>query len=256
MGTLIQQEWYKLTHKLGTWLAIGFMVLVQVAMAVLAAVYPDSPLFNASTLVENSYIGGDLVMFIAIASVASIVSMEFQYGTMKQLLYRQYYRSQVFLSKVVVAVLQFLILQVIAAAMTVVLSLIGGKYDWFATAKNVPHWQTYALGQAGTLLMGLLLLSVVLMLSTLFKTNAAAIASGFIGYFVITIAAGILIALIAKWEWLKWNPFTFLMTGNQLVTPALANMTHLTTPVMVVGSLVYTVLFGLIAYASFRKRSI
>jgi ABC-2 type transport system permease protein len=87
MGTLIKQELYKLNHKKGTWLALAFMVVVQIGFAVLSWRYPK--FFGTSMLVMNNYVGGMLVDFIMIASAASMIAMEFQYGTIKQLLISQ-----------------------------------------------------------------------------------------------------------------------------------------------------------------------
>ncbi len=257
MGTLVKQELYKLTHKKGTWLAIVFMVLVQVGFAGLRLKYPHfMPLSN---LIMNGYIGGLLVLFIMIASCASTIAMEFQYGTIKQLLYRQYYRSQVFVSKLIVLVLQLVVLQVIASGVSFLLTIgLFPKFDWQQTVVGGHTWiEQYGLGLAGNLLMMVMLLSVVVLLATWFKTNAAAIATGFIGYFVIQVAGSLILLLIQRWEWLKWNPFTMLLIGSQMVAPkTYSTLTHLDTGVMAWCTFGYTVLFTLIAYLSFRRRSV
>ncbi|WP_225048474.1 ABC transporter permease subunit [Lacticaseibacillus kribbianus] len=254
MGTLIKQEFYKLFHKTGTWIAIGIMVGLQIAFAIIRMANPD--LFTLGDLVTSDFMGGGLVIFLAVAATASIVAQEFQFGTMKQLLYRKYYRSQVFVSKVITMVLYLVFLQVIATAVTVVLSVTTGKYDWLKVVGKHANWETYSISVIGFFLVSLLLLSVVLLLSTLLKSNAAAVATGIVGYFLMYIASGILIALIAKWEFVKWSPFTFLMVGSQLSSESVSKVTQLSTPVMVIGSLAYTALFTVIAYLSFRKRSV
>ncbi|WP_461214691.1 ABC transporter permease [Lacticaseibacillus sp. GG6-2] len=257
MGTLVKQELFKLTHKKGTWFAVIFMVLVQVGFAGLRLKYPD--FMALPRLIANGYIGGMLVLFIMIASCASTIAMEFQYGTIKQLLYRQYYRSQVFVSKLIVLVLQLVVLQAIACAVSFLLTVIlFPEFDWQQSVAGGNTWiQQYGLALAGNLLMMLLLLSVVVLLATLFKTNAAAIATGFIGYFVIQAAASLILLLIQKWEWLKWNPFTMLLIGSQMAAPKVYSpLTHLDTGIMALCTFGYTVLFTLIAYLSFRRRSV
>lgn len=96
----------------------------------------------------------------------------------------------------------------------------------------------------------------MLLLATLFKTNAAAIAVGFVGYFLVEIAGTILISLIQKWEWLKWLPFTMLMTSSQILTPGLKSMTKLDLPWMIGLTCAYTVLLTVISYLSFRRRAV
>lgn len=256
MGTLIKQELYKLNHKKGTWLALAFMVVVQIGFAVLSWRYPK--FFGTSMLVMNNYVGGMLVDFIMIASAASMIAMEFQYGTIKQLLYRKYYRSQVFISKLITLLMQMIGLQFVASAMTGILTfIIKPKFDWTQTANAMPIWRDYLLTTGGSMLVMLMILSLVILMATMFKTNAAAIACGFIGYFVTAVAAQIIIMFVQRWHWLKWNPFTMLLTGNQIADPKTYHaLTMLDTPVMIACTLGYTVLFTLIAYLSFRRRAV
>lgn len=256
MGTLIKQELFKLTHKKGTWLALAFMVLVQIGFA--AWMWRNPKFLSPQMMISMNYVGGMLVDFIMIASVASTIAMEFQYGTIKQLLYRKYYRSQVFVSKLIVMLLQLVGLQVVASGMTGLLTLlVKPHFDWQQTANNMPLWQAYLVNTGASLLVLLLLLSVVILMATWFKTNAAAIACGFIGYFVASVAASILVMFIRYQHWLKWNPFTMLLVGNQIEDPKTYHaLTLLDTPVMIACTVGYTVLFTFIAYLSFRRRAV
>lgn len=256
MGTLIKEEVYKQFHKRGWLIAACIMVLGEIGFGLLGKAQPTW--FSARSLAASDYVAGGLVLFIAIASTASIVSMEYQYGTMKQILYRQYYRSQVFVAKVITVLLQLAFLQVLASGTNVVLTLIlHPGFDWGGNAANGEvFWQTYLKSLGGSMLQYILLLSVVLLLSTLFKSNAAAIATGLVGYFLITIAASLLMLAIEQYHFLKWNPFTFLLAGSQILNPGMAQSTYMSTETMIAGSLVYSVIFGFIAYLSFRKRSI
>lgn len=255
MGTLIKQELYKLVHKRGTWLGAILMVAVQIGFAIISHFNPT--IISADSLTKNNYIGGALIIFIMIASTATIISMEFQYGTIKQLLYRQYYRSQVFMSKIIVILLQFISLQVLSTIMTFILTyILNPNFGWTDKIGHQTVIEQYFLSLGGNSLVTLLLLSFVLLLASLFKTNAAAIASGFVGYFIAQIAASLLILLISRWEWLKWNPLTMLLVQAQITSPVMHKLTMLSTPVMVYCTLGYTVLFTVIAYLSFRKRSV
>lgn len=257
MLTLIRQERYKLMHKKSTWITLALLIAVQVGSAFIRL--RNSGFMALDMLINSNYVGGELILFIMIASAATMMAMEFQYGTIRPLLYRQYYRSQVFLSKLLVLVGQLLSLTAIAVGFTWGLTAtLFPDFDWQKiTANGHPFFEQYWLGLGGTLLVTLLLLSVVVFLATWFKSNAVAIASGYIGYFLMQIAAGVLLALINKWEWLKWNPFTMLMIGEQIANPKnFKLMTHLDTPVMIACLGGYTVLFTLLAYLSFRKRSV
>ncbi|MFD1465412.1 ABC transporter permease [Lapidilactobacillus mulanensis] len=256
MGTLIKQELYKLTHKKGTWIAIGIMVVLQIIPALVQKA--DSEFFQLSSLISNDYLGGGLYLFIMIASAASIIAMEFQYGTIKQLLYRQYYRSQVFISKLIVIFMQLVVLKVISTIMTFTLTaLLFPSFDWDQKIEGSQTLlQLYFLGMGGNVLVTVFLLSVVILIATLLKTNAAAITSGFIGYFVSMAASSVLLLLINKWHWLRFNPFSMLMTSSQIISPDMSQATLMSTPLMITLTFVYTILFTFIAYFSFRKRSV
>ncbi|WP_127848592.1 ABC transporter permease [Lacticaseibacillus hulanensis] len=255
MGTLIKQELFKLVHKKGTWIGAALIVLVQFGIAALAKM--QGKIFGPADMFQSTFLGTSMTLFVLIASTASIVSMEFQYGTVKQLLYRKFYRSQVFLSKVCVVVLHMLALFALELAVTFAIKFaIFPQVDLAAKYMGTPAWQYLLIGQGGEILTALLLLSFVLLMSTLFKTNAAAIACGYVGYFLISMASTLLLMVIARWHWVKWNPFTMLMLPQQLQSPDIAKATYLSNPEMIGGLVVYTVVFTLIAYLSFRKRNV
>lgn len=259
MGTLIRQELYKMTHKNGNWLAIAFMVVLQVGFLMIRLAYPD--FMNKEALILGDYVGGLMVIMIMIASTASIVASEYQYGTMKQLLYRQYYRSQVFMSKVFALLIELVFLQAIASAVTFIMTFLAfPSFNWAAAAtgynKGLSYFQYYWISNGAWLLTALMIFSLVLLLSTLFKSNAAAIATGFVSFFLVQIAEQLMVLVIHKWEWFKWTPFTMLMSSAQVDNPALKTLTKLATPTMLWLTAGYTVIFTIIAYLSFRRRSI
>lgn len=123
MGTLIGQELFKLVHKVGTWIAVGVMVVIQFAFIAGGLIYPK--VFNQAGMITSDFVADSIIVFIMIASTASIIAMEFQYGTIRQLLYRQYYRSQVFISKLITLVIQLVCLHLIASLVTMVASLVA-----------------------------------------------------------------------------------------------------------------------------------
>lgn len=255
MGTLIGQELYKMIHRVGTWIGLGLIVVVEIGMALFRYFKPD--IANVADLFGGDYFGTTLILFIMIVSTATIFSMEFQYGTIRQLLYRQYYRSQVFISKIIALVIEYVVLKVVAIGLSYLLTLIlFPSFDWSQDLGTHTLLQQYWLQQAGGALSLLMLLSVVLMFAVLFKNNAASIAIGFVTYFVVQIAASFLLILIQVVHVLKWNPFTFLLVGNQIVEPSFSHATMLSTGAMIGGTLVYTVIFGCIAYLGFRRRSV
>ena len=75
-----------------------------------------------------------------------------------------------------------------------------------------------------------LILSLVLMLACFINSSGAAISAGIVFYFASSIVSGILTAVIAKWEWVKWNPISMLNLQNQLGNEKIMEpLTHLST---------------------------
>jgi len=256
MLNLIHEEFYKLFHKTGTYVGVAIMFLVQIAIAAIAK---KAPTFMApESALSSGFLGESIALFIMIAAAASIIAREFQYGTIRQLLYRKYYRSQVFISKLIVVVLHAVMLYVLAYAMSFVLKLV--LFPKIDLSQQVGHGRTFLEAMTLSTVTGfvgtLLLLSIVVLLATMLKNNAVAITVGYIGYFVIELASSFLLILIDKWDWVKWNPFTMLLFSNQVGTPAIHTMTHLSTMQLGLGSALYTVAFSFIAYALFRRRNV
>ncbi|HFU5892607.1 TPA: ABC transporter permease, partial [Enterococcus faecium] len=102
-----------------------------------------------------------------------------------------------------------------------------------------------------------LILSLVLMLACFINSSGAAISAGIVFYFASSIVSGILTAVIAKWEWVKWNPISMLNLQNQLGNEKIMEpLTHLSTNQLLMGNVVYIVIFLVLGYVVFKKKNI
>ena len=113
---------------------------------------------------------------------------------------------------------------------------------------------TYTLGSY----IGLwLILSLVLMIACFINSSGASISAGIVFYFASSIISGILIALIQKWEWIKWNPISMLNLQNQIGNEEIMKqLTHLSTNQMLFGNLAYIVLFLALGYLVFKRKNV
>ena len=93
MFILVKQELFKLLHKKSTWILTLALLIIQVMAGFNTKGNPHSGYFN------YDYLGLPLIILFLIASSATIMSNEFEYGTIKELLYRRYSRGQVLSSK-------------------------------------------------------------------------------------------------------------------------------------------------------------
>ena len=101
-----------------------------------------------------------------------------------------------------------------------------------------------------------LILTLVLLLATLFKNATVAVSVGIIGYFASSIVASLMFMLIAKWEWLKWNPINMLNLSSQVVDSSYKVLTKLSVEQLVWGNLGYIVVFLFFGYLIFKKRNV
>ncbi|MCM0599049.1 ABC transporter permease [Periweissella fabalis] len=255
MTTLLRQEMFKLRHQNITWITVGFNLIVMTLFAVLTKLKPTW--FDANNEVAMGFSGTLFLVFFLIGVASTIVAAEFQYGTIKALLYRKYYRGQVFASKVVTLLVYSIINYIIIFGYTMVLKLIlFGNVD--LTAKI---GKTTIIGQLGLNLLGSfvglwLILALVLLIANLFKTSSAAITIGILSYFAASILQVVQSFAIQKWNWLKWNPLNMLNAGAQIKDSTLHSFTKLSLTAITTGSIVYTLIFLLIGYYIFKKRNV
>ena len=257
MVTLVRQEIFKLVHKKSTWATSIILLVIMTIFAVISRNHPNT--IDPKTIFVSLFTGFDWIVLFMIAAASSIISMEFQYGTIKELLYRKYYRGEILVSKWLAMVLYSIYFIALAFVYSLILKLIlfNGTFQLSETYGNKHSILVTALYTSLSGFVALwLVLSLVLLLANLFKSSAAAISVGIIGYFAINVISSMLIIAIKKWTWLKWNPLNMMNYPNQVISPSLKHMTLLSTNELLIGSLVYMVIFLLISYSVFKRRNV
>ena len=101
MGTLIKQECFKLFKKKSTFIIPIIIMLLMVVQAIISKNYDDIFLHNH---LLNRFSGFSWFIFLLIIQ-ATIISMEFYHGTIKNLLYRKYTRTSIIISKIITLIL-------------------------------------------------------------------------------------------------------------------------------------------------------
>lgn len=257
MTTLVHQELFKLWKRKSTLILSGLLIIQIIAFAFLGKANPK--IFPIEGIFFSNLTSLGWTTFVLIASAATIISSEFQYGTIKELVYREHSRSSILVSKWVTIFLYSAFLFVMTTVVTFICKImifnseinLADKFSKNQT--NLEHWGITVAGYYITLWF---LLSLVFLLATLFKNSAVAVSLGIVGYFAVGIISSLQFTLIEKWEWLKWNPFNILNLANQLDYHGLEKMTKLSTPEMTISALIYITLFLVIGLWSFRKRDL
>lgn len=256
MIELTKQESFKLLKKTGTWLSIGILISLQLLFGILAKSQPH--IFNPQETFVDGYYGQTWMVLLIIAAAGAIVTMEFQYGTIKELLYRKYDRGQILISKLLTMILYSIGLFLLVTVVSFIIKF--GLFPSVHLATNIGHGYTVL---SSTLIVGTanlitywLIMSLVLMLSTLFKSSGLAVSIGMFMYLISTLLSSIFGLLIQKWDWFKWNPLNMLNYPAQMITPSLHATTQLTLTQLLLGNIGYTFIFLGIGYLIFKHRSI
>lgn len=250
MFTLLRQESYQVVHHRSIQLFIPFIAIFQLAIAEYAHYQPQ--LLTPHDVFTNNDYGFIPILFLALIIGSTYLTNERQNGTLRALLYRNYSRTQVLVSKWLT--IFGLIVGLYGFSTLVSLTLKFSLFKHLANRGSI--WLTWALNMLSTGLTLLFLMSIVLLLGTLFTSSTPAIMTGIIGYFIVTIFNQLCFYLYAKVSWLKWNPLNMINLGDQIQTPRLQQLTGLDLPTLAIGYIIYLLFFLALANYSFHTRNV
>jgi len=257
MGQLLQQEIFKFRHQRLAWLAPVILVLL---MGGLAATAHGASTGDQKFYISSAYGGFQWLTILMIVIGASCVTMEFEYGTIKQLAIQTNHRWTIFVGKYVLVLGYSVLLHVVAVLTTLLLKLSGGRSL---------SWQTVYLYHQALLVNlvtnavldmygGVLIIGLVFLLASCSHNSAAAIAIGVGACFM---GEGVSSLLLQSFKSLlpvmKWNPFNMFFLQEEYGNPSYQqNVTHLTIQQLSVGNLLWALFFVGVGALIFSRRRI
>lgn len=256
MLTLIRQELYKIFKRPLSAYFWVVLVLFQTGVAVYALYNSDA--LSPLAAFRSGYYTSIPITFFMIALCSTTVSGELQFGTLKAMLYRKYSFYQVLISKWFAQLIYLIFLTLVSVISSLTLQQLIFRNDFSLTATDGGGkllWQTWLLTSAGGFLSLLFLLAFVLVLATLFRSSTAAIITGISTFFIAGIFNQLLFTIIDQHEWLKWFPLNMMNLGNQIITPSLSKLTHLSMLGITSGYLIYAACFLGLGLFFFRQRN-
>ena len=256
MGTLIKQECFKLCKKKSTFIIPIIIILLMVVQAIISKNYDD--VFSPQSSIESAFSGFSWFIFLLIIQASTIISMEFYHGTIKNLLYRKYTRTNIIISKIITLVIFSLLYFIISIVVGFILwaiffndiNLLESKGDELSLLSKM------LLTGLGTYVGTWLVLSVTLLISCAMKSPGVSIAVGIVFYFATSILSGILTIIVDKWEWLKWNPISMMNIMIQIVDKSMKKYTKLELHEVFIGNIVYIVIFLILVVFVFKKKNV
>jgi ABC-2 type transport system permease protein len=246
MLTLIRQELYKQLHS-KFYIGWGIVILLTTLLAGYF-IQHSLPNINAATSMVSDTQAITLIAMIVFAS--TIVTGDFSNNTVKYLFARQFSRFQIFISKLVTIV----VIYVYLIAVSVVSILITNPL--FNKNRAIDWGNTFSVQIFGLSLYLILLLSLVILISNIFKNNGVAIAIALVFYFLIQTINSVLTLFISKFTWLKFNPLNFLNVSMQMKLHAFSHFTQLSLPTIQIGAVVWGLIFLAIAFSIYNHRNV
>ena len=244
MGTLIKQECFKLFKKKSTFIIPIVIIAIMLILAIVSSQY--SSIFSPEENFKNGYSSFSWAIFLLIIQASTIITMEFHYGTIKNLLYRTLF-------------IYSIIIFAIFLGITIVLHLIfNGDTSLIEASQNKESLLSdLLLRTLGVFVAMWLLISLTLLISCIMKSPGVSIAVGIIFYFAVSIISGILFAIINKWEWLKWNPINMMNIQIQVIdNKAFKELTKLELHELFIGNIVYILIFLILVVWIFKKKNV
>lgn len=252
MITLINQELFKLFKKKSTIILPFITILSMIILAILSVKLPN--IFSSKVLIKQVFSGFAWTNIFMIVQASTILSMEFHYGTIKNLLVRKYSRINIIGSKFITLFLYTVIIYSIVLVTTVII-----KYTMFSKVNVFPNkglFQNLLEIGVGNFISLWFILSITLLVSCLIRSTGVSIAVGIVLYFLLSVISGLLFNLIEKWEWIKWNPLNMLNLGSQSTDSTLKSFTKLDTLELLYGNIIYIFILILITIYLFRKKNV
>lgn len=247
----LSAELFKFTHQKTA--SVGILTLL------LLMIYSVLTTNTTATQVVFEFGAVQWIPIIIIAVASAFFDMEYRNRTILILLYKNTNHWQIYLAKLLIVWLYSVILTLIATFFTIVLKswLVGSnQLSWSALIIDRQTQLSLLIGNVlGTLIYALFIVTLSFMLIMLLKLNAAVIgvglALGFLG-------AGFSIAFMKSFITLiplfRWNPLNMIFITQQLANPSFAAISHLSNGEIIVGNLIYSVIFTILGYDLFKKR--
>ncbi|MCF6514618.1 ABC transporter permease subunit [Lactobacillus sp. S2-2] len=249
MSILIKQEFYKLFRRRD----IHIYNLFLAAITIFAAFYQKNNGTDGFFFIFHLGIQVPLaIILFTIIMASTIIAGEFSNDTIKTLLARRYSRLQIFMSKIIIIFFYY----IQAIIVTLIAAIAGSMF--FLKFNKFPHeaWNWLGTTIEENSIFLLLLISLVILVSYIAKSSGAAIGLGVAALFGSQIIQAIAINFIPRYEWLKWTPLNFFLTNYQITSGALNKITQFNTNQMILGTVIYSLLFYIIAYYVFKKKNI
>lgn len=223
-------------------------IILMISMAFLSLKYPS--LLESKTVFLDNYDGTLWIQYVLIFLSSNIILDEYKYGTIKLFLSKEFTRTQVYLSKVLFVFIQSLILYILDIFMTFVINVVISHNQISSSLLS-----SFFENIVSQFFVTWLILSITLLLSTIFKSSGLSITISIIYYFVSIISSNLMFGVIHKHTILRYNPMNLMNLTTQINTESMKALTLLNTYEYFILIPIYIIVFITIGNIIFFKRN-
>lgn len=257
MLNLLFQEMFKLIKRKIFLSSIVFILLQNLFFAFISYIYPKH--FIPKELFVSNYSSISIIVLIVIVAASNSIPMEYEFNTMKSLMSQSHSRQKILISKW----LSIFLYAIILYFESIVVTLLNKKLffnQMFSLNDHLKnshqrlfeYWFESIFSNFITLC---LLISIVFLVTSIFKKSSIAIMTGVVGYFSLSILGTLMFQIIKQWDFVKWNPINFMNYPSQIAIPDYMSIqTHLTINQLLCGNILYTVIFLTLGMYFFSKK--
>ncbi|KRN04728.1 ABC transporter permease [Holzapfeliella floricola] len=264
MGTLVKNELFKLRKKSSTWIMILLMFVIMLLGPILT-ILSGSEVMSYTAI---SSAGALWLVVTLISSAGSILSMEYEYGTIKELFASKYSRGKILISKWFTIFIYSIILNILLVVYTGIIYYAGRllttnmSFTWSENAISgetvTTMTESFLRMLASDFINAWLVISVVFLLASIIKKSSLAVTLGLVFFLTSSMISSLLSSLmkLTNLDWLKYTPFNMLFLNFNESTASLEKVAHLNATQLGIGSLIYIIIFLIIGLLFYRRKEV
>lgn len=199
-------------------------------------------------------------MYFAVIVIGSnMMAMEFEYGTIKHLVATHNNKFLIYMSKMIMISIYDIVMHALIFIFTLGISMM-------LYGSNLPFTKIYnhhsLIHSLITMTLSdqfatILVITTVFLIASLSRTSSIAATGGIIFIIFGSGISNILVKTLGTaLPFVKWNPGNMFNVGFQFTTPGVIKQSLLTDSQLIIGNLIYTVLFIVLGYIAFSRKRI
>lgn len=248
----LSHEFYKFAHRKIP--LYGILILLGLMLYTVGTSYKIS-----TNLLAQGFGAGQWAIIIIIAIASDMISVEYRDHTIATLMYKTSNKASIYTAKFIVLVVYSVVLLAsgIIFSFIIKILIVRSELSWQDIYHGHSLISALFINMIGTMIYLLFVITLSFMLILLIKNNATVIVIGLAIGFLGSDLSSLSMAAFSKIKnVLAWNPLNMINIITQLSNSEMSNVTHLMNSELIIGNLIYTILFFIVGLLIFKKQSV